>query len=266
VSVLEITGVVTPLGPAGYGEDKGLWTLGVSLRPWRDAAGTLFEKEIFLLKAGLKLPDLDQLRAGLPELGLVRLRLSDTPHWREYEAGTKRWEGKLVAVVDNTVSDEVLAAWVDKQRRPVIVHDSFFGALQLDRRLNAYDGRRSAGTGSYELSLERATEEDDDSGQDRELIERSRSSFEQLERELPRYMGAAADELLALYNDTWRNEDEHAVLDLEEFMASLTLQSARRDARGHLYIYLSPGDLFAGHWIELRTKASGEVTSIGLSG
>jgi hypothetical protein len=81
MKALEIIGVVTPLGAAGYGERRRLVDAGriIALQP------------------------------RLPPLGAVRVRLAQAPHWREYDTGLGRWEGSLLMVRVGALADEQLA-------------------------------------------------------------------------------------------------------------------------------------------------------------
>lgn len=56
------------------------------------------------------------------------------------------------------------------------------------------------------------------------------------------------------------------VLEPEEFIRRLKIASARLGLSGALNIYLDAGELFAGHWIEIRVGAGGEVRQIALAG
>lgn len=75
-----------------------------------------------------------------------------------------------------------------------------------------------------------------------------------------------ADKLLALYNDTWADDEEETALTREEFMARIAPSSLERNVDGSGHYYWKDAGLFAGHWIELRFDAAFQVWEIGLAG
>jgi hypothetical protein len=74
-----------------------------------------------------------------------------------------------------------------------------------------------------------------------------------------------ATEYLALYNDTWREEDA-PILALDEFTSRLTNPSiVVYDEIGAATIYFNDSDMFAGHLIEISVE-SGEIAHASLVG
>ena len=94
--------------------------------------------------------------------------------------------------------------------------------------------------------------------------ETARASFEQAGRLLAERRDAVLAEttraLRALYNEAWR-EDGDPELDEAGFRASLDVTSldvtALENPEGLVTIYLSCGDLFAGHSIEVDLERDG---------
>ena len=75
-----------------------------------------------------------------------------------------------------------------------------------------------------------------------------------------------ADKLLECYNDTWASEDEPAPMSCAEFVEKITLTSVVLHTDGGAYWYYADGDLFAGHWIEVRAGVNREFSHVGLAG
>jgi hypothetical protein len=75
-----------------------------------------------------------------------------------------------------------------------------------------------------------------------------------------------ADELLELYNDSWAPEDSTSPMNRAEFMKRLVPSSLVRDIDGSGFFYWLDGDLFAGHWIEVRFDEGYAISEIGLAG
>lgn len=75
-----------------------------------------------------------------------------------------------------------------------------------------------------------------------------------------------ADELLELSNHTWAPDDSTAPMNRAEFMKRLVPSSLVRDIDGSGFFYWADGDLFAGHWIEVRFNQNFAISEVGLAG
>ena len=67
--------------------------------------------------------------------------------------------------------------------------------------------------------------------------------------------GYAADSLLELKNETWRDEDEPP-LDAAAFVGRLTLEGVNAFSNGTFEVYFDDGDLFWGHSVRVDVDAS----------
>lgn len=258
-----IDAAIAPSGSAGYGEDRNRWTLGVSVGAWRGPNGVVVTEDLFLTRPGLREPELIALRNKLPALALVRLQLRAAPEKRRYESGVERWEATLEAVVTTNVRDAALAAWVEEMRKPVVIRDDVLGSMTLDRALSWYQGSRIVDGGTYTLAV--MIEEPPDVARDAATLEALRARVEEIEAQVPRYRESAADELLTLYNEEWRDE-ELPRLTREEFMARLRVHAVHLQSDGRIDVYFDDDDLFAGHVIHVRLEAPDRVLEVGIAG
>jgi hypothetical protein len=265
-----IVGVVEPNGPAGFGDSNGRWSLGVMLRPWRDGTGALVGEQIYLHRNDLTREELERFYAGFPSYAIVRVELETPPHRKTYESGLTRWESNVVRIQDAVALDQELRAWILEQRKPVTLHDEYFGTLTLDRALNQYDGARTLDgvrpdlrpEVRYDVRIDRSGD-GDDAARDQRDVEATRSIVQRFEADFVKYLEATADELLTLYNEGWRQDEDE--ITRETFISRLNLSSLSISPR-ELTIYLNESDMFAGHIIEIRAERDGKVFSIGIAG
>src|SRR5262249_43948402 len=84
----------------------------------------------------------------------------------------------------------------------------------------------------------------------------------------PSVKARIADELLETYNDFWASEDEGGIgrLSRERFLEQIEASSITFDPDGSAFWYYSDGDLFAGHWIEVRIDPDRQISEVGLAG
>ncbi len=74
-----------------------------------------------------------------------------------------------------------------------------------------------------------------------------------------------ADELLELHNDTWIPEGT-TPMGRAEFIKRISPNGLVRDTDGSGYFYWADGDMFAGHWIEVRFGKDQTISQVGLAG
>jgi hypothetical protein len=76
-----------------------------------------------------------------------------------------------------------------------------------------------------------------------------------------------ADELLDTYNDNWADGNAGTrKLTRDEFLGRLCAYSITLDVKGTSAWYYEDGDLFAGHWIQVRLDSGRSIFAIGLAG
>jgi hypothetical protein len=84
----------------------------------------------------------------------------------------------------------------------------------------------------------------------------------------PAVQARIADELFGTYNEAWASEEVggQGQMSREQFQKHIEPNSIDFHADGSAYWYFSDGDLFAGHWIEIRISAGREITEVCLAG
>lgn len=88
--------------------------------------------------------------------------------------------------------------------------------------------------------------------QDGRPTDRAVADYTQLMARLEELKGFAADKLLRLYNDTWRDE-QIGELDRAGFIGRLSKPSIHLyDELGAAVVYFKDGNMFAGHQIEVH--------------
>ncbi len=159
----------------------------------------------------------------------------------EEEVATYRRETDPAAIAAH-------AAAPRRAPRKVRLHATL-GRLAWDANLSWWCGRASfLGHGVFRFFLEL----DEDAGA--EKFDSASDRIETLLSRLDQWKEFAADGLLEIHNDAWRNEGEPEA-DRRTFCASLTVAELALDRAGSGTLYLDAGDLFWGHGIELRFDA-----------
>lgn len=101
--------------------------------------------------------------------------------------------------------------------------------------------------------------------EDGQPTRRAVKDYTRLIRQLDDLKGYAADRLLDLYNNTWR-DDEIGTVDRASFMHKLSKPSIHLyDELGAAGVYFEDGGLFAGHRIEVSVNG-GVPTDAGIIG
>jgi hypothetical protein len=253
--VSEVIGVVTGMGSAGAAEDEDEWSLSFALRPWRIVGGSRDTHELRVRREGLAESELrDEMeRYGAGTIVRLKVRLP----------ATAKKEAQLLEYLGRVTNDREMNDWVAQRAKPVVVKDSILGTLTLDRSANAYEGERKYRNKRYRLFIDRGSD-DDDAQRDQKLIESRRAVVTKAEAAMPSYLAAAADELLDLYNETWRGSA--TALDRDSFTQRLSLDTVSIDEDGGWTVYFDDGGLFQGHSIQLSVEPDGEVADVDLAG
>ena len=98
-----------------------------------------------------------------------------------------------------------------------------------------------------------------------ERLEPLQALFERVIAHEGRARRAAADGMLAGYNETWA-DDGPGVLDAEGFMAHMRLKTVTVELDGSATYWYNDGDLFAGHAITVDLDAAGHCTDTNIMG
>lgn len=131
------------------------------------------------------------------------------------------------------------------QCEPVLLHDRLLCTLMLDRRANAFVGRRR-GRLLYSLRIER-TASVDHRDADRQEVERARAIVRTCEVEMRRIHNEVAARARRLYNKRWRCDRQQ--LSREEVARRMRLSSLTVGRDGNVHLSFSDGDLFYGYAI-----------------
>lgn len=151
----------------------------------------------------------------------------------------------------------------EAEGRPLTVLDPFFGRLVLELRSNVFRGQRQLPGRAYQVSIGRSAARDDRSG-DHLVIERARAVVRTLELELARIHLEVARRALSIYADKWRRS--RALLTVDRVAARISMSSAHIGPDGRAELCFADGDLFYGHWIEVKLDSNLCVRSADVAG
>jgi len=216
------------------------------LRPWWSHATAQLNE----VPLRVRLPQLDEAaRARLVPGASVELTCTDFERPRR----AAYWWGAL----------GVTLRQASVQGEPVLLHDRLLNTLMLDRRANAFVGRRR-GRLHYSLRIERASSVED-RGTDSQEVERARAVVRACEVEMGRIHSEVAARARRLYNKRWRCDRE--LLSREEVASRMRLSSLTVDRSGAVRLSFSDSDLFYGYAINasLKSNLRPKLVTIGVS-
>ena len=77
-----------------------------------------------------------------------------------------------------------------------------------------------------------------------------------------------ADDLLGCHNDNWSSPEEDGLgpMSRSQFLERVTPHGITLNTDGSADWYFDDGNLFAGHWIEVRVQPDRAITEVGLAG
>jgi hypothetical protein len=150
-------------------------------------------------------------------------------------------------------------------RPPVIVHDRMLRTLVLDRRANAFVGRRGD---RYALRIERSARVADRDA-DRQEVEHARTVVQTCEGEMRRIHGEVAARTRRIYNRRWRltpSAEERARISHAEVAGRLRLSSMTVARNAEVHLSFSEDDMFYGHSVNaiLTSDLRLRLVTIGL--
>jgi hypothetical protein len=150
---------------------------------------------------------------------------------------------------------------------PQGLDDSVFDHLHWDANLECYSGRIVVAQGD-EIKVSVTGE-----GADWvKAIEKARTQFIALKKELPRIYDAVRAEFLPLYNESWSEGVNglgepvgHGIIDSEEFDSLVNIESIWFEPDESITLYFSDtGVLFHGHAIRISVDSQFNIRSSGL--
>jgi hypothetical protein len=207
------------------------YTLLVPLRDWR--IGEDAQRGELTLRRSASKAEVDDMRARIDagDVVSVRARLAPAADFHDPR------QGQLLEVLS-------LATDAGPERAPVAHVDEVLGRLVLDERIAQFTGRsRWAGADVHVLVDGASTDAHADA------IATAHALFDAADQWDARSRRVAADQLLALYNDTWR--DDEPVLDAGAFAERLVPESVVAAGNGEFEIWYGDDDLFGGHSIRV---------------
>jgi hypothetical protein len=229
-------------------------TIVFKLERWRLADGPVQRQRLHVRKAGTR-AELEALRERMAAGDVVRLRAHVVP-----DSLFGRSDALLVEAIGR-VDDARMEAERRALEEPVTFDDERFGTLTLDRALSYYGATVRWGTAETRLMA---------FGEDRAAASASLQTARALWGEQARWQrrveAYVVDELLELKNETWVDDEDPRTYDAASFLRELRLESIHVRADGRFEFWYDPGDLFFGHWIQVRGTLERGPTEAGLAG
>ncbi|NOU26907.1 MAG: DUF2262 domain-containing protein [Polyangiaceae bacterium] len=225
------------------------WCVILQLCPWRREGGEVVATPIYLKRVLPDGPDSYPEARALAPLTVITVRC------RLDEQAEVTRATLLSIELEATRDDELERAAADL-RRPVAIESAFLGTLTLERALGWFRGTRKVDGTSYEVNVVRSGASEESDAADGVAAE---ALVKALEPRLGALRLATAEQLLELYNDTWR-EEEAAVETAASFAARIVLASVTVHPEGGTFtLWFDDDDLFAGHSLEVCVRADGTV-------
>jgi hypothetical protein len=135
-----------------------------------------------------------------------------------------------------------------------------FGELTWNSELGWFEGRTTCGDMVCDVHVSVDDEEapHGSTGEAVPALERARGRVSE-------FKAKAAEQLLELYNDEWRNEGE-STKSADEFIAHLQLDSLSGYPDGTVEVSFTVGELFAGHIVLMSVESDGSVSQVDIAG
>ncbi len=166
-----------------------------------------------------------------------------------------------LATSARTVQPESRLRSMAKQlAKPRLLQDRVLGDLEFARDMGCFTGERRTSKLAYEVMID--ADDPDDGDEVIRLVENARRHLLRAERNLPMIRDAAADELLAVCNESW--SDGRGPVSRAAFKRELSPNSMHVFPSG-VILYLGSGELFADHGVEVRLSEGGEVSEVLVS-
>jgi hypothetical protein len=253
--VVEVAGVVSPTG-VGAAKMRGerRWSLLATFDAWRVGDGPL-RMEPLTLRRKVSDQELARLQEAMPAETVVqvRARVAERNVFGSPQAHVEEFVG-----VDPP--DPELHAFLAEIQKPIIRDDDFFGTLTFDRSVSWYAGKARWNGVPVELNLAVDEPEDFDA-----VLKVAHALWGDENAWSERVRTYAAQELLPLKNESWRNEDE-AEVSPAQFLERMTLESITVYPDGSFEFLHDDGDLFWGHAIQVIGSLSEGLTDADIPG
>jgi hypothetical protein len=253
--IVDVLGVVSPSGVgAGRSGNQELWTLLMTLNPWRVPGGKL-DPMVLSVNRPVTDEELKQFQSMLKPYSVVRLKvhLGKLP-------GLDLPEALLEEVVGVDISDAELNEKAAELQQPVQFDDSVLGTFTLDRSVDWFTSETTWLGTPVRLSLS-ATEP----AEIESALKTAHALWNEQETWQQRIRDYAVKEMLSMKNDTWLGEDEVEVT-ADQFKARMTLEAVTIYPDGSFEFWHDDGDLFWGHSIQVAGGIAGGLNDAGIHG
>lgn len=231
-----IVGLIGASAPGGvsYGTTSER-LLVIHCAAWRYAGSPVTESEL-RLEMPVSQTQLDEYMMALDPYQIIEATVQD---------GDRPDRKRVTAITNTGASDPDLAAIAERLQVLVELEHPVFGTLIYDRRFGYFRGRATWGDQAVALMLDCA--EPDQPGrafETAEVLFRDQAAWAQ------RVNDYAVDQLLALKNESWLDDDEEP-LTPAAFVRRMTLETIAIDEEGAFTFWHDDGDLFWGHAIQI---------------
>jgi hypothetical protein len=141
-----------------------------------------------------------------------------------------------------------------------IIVDEVLGMLTWNDQLDWWEGRTEMAPGHL-IGISVSVE--DETAPPTVEVEQARRVLLRLREREAEARLVAAEELLAIYNDEWNDDDP---ISEEEFMARLTLDDLAVASDGSAELFYQDDNLFAGHTVLVSIGADGNFEDADIAG
>lgn len=256
VGITQIVGVVTPLGSFGVQMRDVGWMFGLHLNPWRVLGEQAQFKELRVTMP-MSREQIDIVRATVAPTDVLCLSIRELA---PTERGT--YTARFEAWRRSSGDDTEMEAAASELRLPMQVDTQHFGSLQLDRRIDLFEGSFDFAGHRVGVSIPAIP---DSTKLEERALSIANAAWADLQSLDSRAREFASAQLLALKNDNWLDEGEEAISG-REFQARMSLSALHVGADGQVSLYYEDGDLFFGHSIDVHGTHEGDFTEAKISG
>lgn len=238
--IIDIVGVVGPLGAWPTETPGRAQNLMFNLEPWRPAGGVVRDRKL-TIRGAVSEATLRSALMRVKAFDVVRIRARVA---EENAFGTPQAElVDIVAVMYD--GDAELAGRAERLGRPVRVEDDRFGLLTLDRQFNWFE--TDATWKSDEVVLRLSMSGCDNVEQ---LIALAHALWDSQDKWDQAIRACAVTSLLDLKNENWLADDEEEVT-AEEFFDRITPEGIVLYHTGRFEFSCDDDEMFGGHGIEV---------------
>ena len=225
---------LTGANGVGGGRSQGetYWTAGIDLAAWKDEQGLLHAETRRLVTLADD-AELGALRKQLQPDQIVRLTVRPEKNGSRYLLA-----GRIAAAEDSE-----LAALLAERLQIVTYTDDILGTFTLDRQVDWFAAEVLWCGQSVQFVFDQA-----DADSMAQAVQTGRRLWQDEVKWDQAARAFAAEELLALKNETWLDDDEEEVT-ADAFSQRLSLESVTLETEGGFVLWFDDGDLFWGHTI-----------------